>query len=491
MTSTPAPPNIASLRRKPRIWIGLVLSALVFISAMGWRYQWFLPADTDIPTATRITGERDEWFGIYQNQEKIGYAHRRLIPLPEGFRISDDTFMRINAMGLVQEISLVTGGTLNPDMSLLRFDIRLSSSRFAFQAKGTVGEGVAEMEVNGRHMSVPVATPVFLTNTVTDAAAAMSPTPGNTITVRIFDPATMAQRPVRVRYMGEAAVTVAGETVNARHFVLELLGTRQNVWMDANGRVAKEDGPLGMSLRAESPASAIAGMSSAPSQDLTRLVAVPVDTDLHDPGQLRSLSLRIQGLPPKLDVAGGRQKFEDGVLTLTRETVPAISGPTTKDMAVFLKTAPLVQSDAPAIVGAARNVTAGATSDADKARRLVAWVYRRLRKQPVLSVPNALEILENKVGDCNEHAILLAALGRAAGIPTRIEAGLVYMNGRFYYHAWNAFYLGRWITADAVFDQMPTDLSHVRLVIGGLERQIDLMGVIGQIAITVEETRYD
>jgi hypothetical protein len=118
-------------------------------------------------------------------------------------------------------------------------------------------------------------------------------------------------------------------------------------------------------------------------------------------------------------------------------------------------------------------------------------VYRHLRKQPVLSVPNALEILENKVGDCNEHAILLAALGRAAGIPTRIEAGLVYMNDRFYYHAWNAFFLGRWVTADAVFDQMPADLSHVRLVIGGLEQQVDLMGVIGRIAITVEEAVYD
>ena len=64
-------------------------------------------------------------------------------------------------------------------------------------------------------------------------------------------------------------------------------------------------------------------------------------------------------------------------------------------------------------------------------------MYQNIQKRPVLSVPNALETLRNRVGDCNEHAVLLAALARAAGIPAQVEAGLVYQKGRFYYHAWN------------------------------------------------------
>ena len=105
------------------------------------------------------------------------------------------------------------------------------------------------------------------------------------------------------------------------------------------------------------------------------------------------------------------------------------------------------------------------TSDSpeQKTRKIVNWVYRNIKKEPVLSVPNAVEVLKNKVGDCNEHAVLVAALLRAAGIPAQIETGLVYLHGRFYYHAWNIAYLGNWVTADAVFNQFPADVTHIRL----------------------------
>jgi transglutaminase-like putative cysteine protease len=104
-----------------------------------------------------------------------------------------------------------------------------------------------------------------------------------------------------------------------------------------------------------------------------------------------------------------------------------------------------------------------------------------------LSVPNALEVLKNKVGDCNEHSVLTVALLRATGVPAQIEAGLVYMHGRFYYHAWNVFYSGKWITADAVFNQVPADVTHLRFVRGDGAEQLNLMGVMGKIKLEVLE----
>jgi len=77
-------------------------------------------------------------------------------------------------------------------------------------------------------------------------------------------------------------------------------------------------------------------------------------------------------------------------------------------------------------------------------------IEKNIEKRPVLSMPDALSVLKNKAGDCTEHAILTATLMRAAGIPSRIEAGLVYLNDRFYFHAWNRIFLGRWITVDSV-----------------------------------------
>jgi transglutaminase-like putative cysteine protease len=117
----------------------------------------------------------------------------------------------------------------------------------------------------------------------------------------------------------------------------------------------------------------------------------------------------------------------------------------------------------------------------------MSWIDSNIKKRPVISLPDAVSTLENGAGDCNEHAVLMAALARAAGIPAKIEAGLVYLNGRFYYHAWNLLYLGKWITVDSLFGQIPADVTHIRFSTGDQREQLDLMGIIGNIKIKVLE----
>jgi hypothetical protein len=46
-------------------------------------------------------------------------------------------------------------------------------------------------------------------------------------------------------------------------------------------------------------------------------------------------------------------------------------------------------------------------------------------------------------------------------------------------------YLGQWITADALFGQLPADVSHLRFATGSPEQQLDIMGIIGKIQLTV------
>jgi len=76
---------------------------------------------------------------------------------------------------------------------------------------------------------------------------------------------------------------------------------------------------------------------------------------------------------------------------------------------------------------------------------------------------------------------------RAAGIPSQIEAGLVYLRGRFYYHAWCVLYIDKWMTADSVFNQFPADVTHIRFIRGDSDKQLNLMGVIGKIKLEVLE----
>jgi transglutaminase-like putative cysteine protease len=128
---------------------------------------------------------------------------------------------------------------------------------------------------------------------------------------------------------------------------------------------------------------------------------------------------------------------------------------------------------------------ASADSGHTRVRNIMAWLAAHIERRPVVSIPSALATLEQGRGDCNEHAVLFAALARAMGIPTQVEAGIVYLQGRFYYHAWNRVYLDRWVTVDALFQQLPADVTHIRLARGTLADQLDLMGVMGRLKIKV------
>jgi transglutaminase-like putative cysteine protease len=151
----------------------------------------------------------------------------------------------------------------------------------------------------------------------------------------------------------------------------------------------------------------------------------------------------------------------------------------------FLNPSPFIQSDHPKIRQKAREITSKEDSGFERIQKLITWIYKNIEKRPVFSVPDALATLENRIGDCNEHAVLMAALTRASGIPSKVEAGLVYLKGRFYYHAWNSIYLGEWITVDSLFGQIPADATHIRLVSGNQKQQLDLMGVIGKIRLRI------
>jgi transglutaminase-like putative cysteine protease len=123
--------------------------------------------------------------------------------------------------------------------------------------------------------------------------------------------------------------------------------------------------------------------------------------------------------------------------------------------------------------------------------RLMSWVYHNLDKRPVISIPNALDVLRTRAGDCNEHATLLTALLRASGIPARLSVGLVYSRNKFFYHAWTEAYVGEWISMDATLNQLPADVSHIRLISGNLDKQIEIMGLIGKLKIEVLSFEYD
>ncbi|MDI7261905.1 MAG: transglutaminase domain-containing protein, partial [Thermodesulfobacteriota bacterium] len=127
---------------------------------------------------------------------------------------------------------------------------------------------------------------------------------------------------------------------------------------------------------------------------------------------------------------GDRQAFKERELIIRKESIlnlsPKEEEQFLRERTKYLKATPFIQSNHPEIEAKAKEIVSQVDSDVVKASKLLNWVHQNIQKRPVLSVPNALETLRNRVGDCNEHAVLLAALARASGIPAEVEAGLVY-----------------------------------------------------------------
>ena len=128
----------------------------------------------------------------------------------------------------------------------------------------------------------------------------------------------------------------------------------------------------------------------------------------------------------------------------------------------------------------------------DKARAIYQWVNRQVDKEMTISLPSALDVLHTMKGDCNEHTYLAVALARAAGLPAKVTVGLAHHEGAFYYHAWPAIYAGGWLEMDPTWGQETVDATHIALVEGEMEQQVQLIKVIGQLKIRVlEERRHD
>jgi transglutaminase-like putative cysteine protease len=258
---------------------------------------------------------------------------------------------------------------------------------------------------------------------------------------------------------------------------------------------------MGLTTIRSSAARAPEGLERAGGTDIYELVAIEPDRRLPDPTRLIYLRLEVEGLDqagfaPAL-LTGGRQRLQDGVLEIRRETLPsheAYRRPYTDsapDMSVFLEPEFNIESDDPEIVAKAREISGADRNPVSAAQRLTNWVFRNIEKKPVLAMPSAREALRTRVGDCNEHATLLAALLRASGVPARLSIGLVYTREKFYYHAWTEAYLGEWISMDATLNQMPADASHIKLVEGNLDKQMEIAGLFGELKVKVIDFQHD
>ena len=121
-------------------WIIGSMFVIGFVSLLLIRMGVFQRGDTerarDYPLATQTWVDRETWMSISQHGQKIGYSHRQFSRSNEGFRVVEFVFMRINMMGMIQDIRYRTEGMFQQDLTLSSFNFDLQSNLFQFKARG-------------------------------------------------------------------------------------------------------------------------------------------------------------------------------------------------------------------------------------------------------------------------------------------------------------------------------------------------------------------
>ena len=442
----------------------------------------------------KITEQIEEWWGIFHRGEKIGYASQTITPRSKGYKLSDRSVLNLNLLGTIQPAMTRLEMDANEDWILEKFDFELISTDIRFYAHGEVHQTKLKLEMDsGGHKStreLVLSQAPYLLAALKPYVVTQQLETGKKFMFSTFDPSTLSQQVTTVVIEGRERIRLGDRTEPAIRLRQSFRGISVVSWVDGHGRTLKEESPAGLSLVRQTAQDARNLPARAVTLDIVAQTAIPLRTPLTHLRKSDAIRLKLSGVNlANFSLDSGRQKLAGDQLEIRLEKPDVLSGVKipVKEMrlASYLQPTAFLQSDHPSIQELAAKITQGETSAYRAAVKLKNWVHREIAKEPTVSIPTALEVLQTKKGDCNEHTVLFNALARAAGIPAKTVVGVVHLRGAFYYHAWSEIWLGEWISLDSVMNQFPADVTHVKFLEGEIDRQIDLLQLIGKLEIEV------
>ncbi|MEO0085678.1 MAG: transglutaminase-like domain-containing protein, partial [candidate division WOR-3 bacterium] len=430
----------------------------------------------------------ETWLASYLAGQKVGYSVFREGRHGNGFVFSSLSRLTVSMMGRTQFMRVRSSARTGSDLTLQSFEFELSSQDGAYSGSGRA-KG-REFRFKGgrpaREKVIRLAEALYPVEALGRLVSERSPEPGSRMSFLVFDGAVMDTMRAEVAVEGREKL----DGTEALRVLVRRAGLDATVWIDGAGRTLKEETPLGLNSRRVSQAQALAGEDEAGRLDVLKLFRVEVETLIAEPARVSRVVLELDGVDTaQYMLDGATQKVtsqEPLQVEIVKAELPSapVSLPV-KGQDEFLKPTLSVQSDDPAVAARAREIVAGGKDGVVAVGRLFNWVYASLGKEATASFPNARDVLRSMKGDCNEHAVLIAALCRAAGVPAKVVVGLVYMDGAFYYHAWNEVFLGRWIPIDATLGELPASALRLRLVEGEMASQAQVLGVVRKIGIRI------
>jgi Transglutaminase-like superfamily len=530
-------------RHGARLAIGAAV-IIAWLAGLGFlvRREYFRPPLERLAEAALRVNPGVVYYGVTQGDRRVGFASSSIDTTEASFTVTDYLVADIPVGGMARRTTARTSVILSRSLRLRSFDLNLDAEGAPVSVSGRVdGDSSLILAIRSGTerpdtQRVALTGPILLPTLVPLALAlGEKPTVGKDYVLPVFDPASMAARDVTFAVRAESLFVVNDssvfdsttgrwrgarpDTIKAWQ-VMTVAGSEGRAgapgatgfsgWIDEQGRILStttlgfglERMPYEVAFNNWRLDSARAGPVDS-TRDILETTAIGAGKAIASSrrGGAAALRVRLRNVDLRgFDLDGGRQRLTRDTLVVTREPraamIAAFSRPEYRNPEegrqldpANTRAEPLLQVADPRIARLAARLGKFNGYPSTGVRRIANWVHDSLQKRITFGVPSAVEVLQSRRGDCNEHAQLFVALARAAGIPSRVVAGLAYIDGKFYYHAWAEVRLAGWIAVDPTLGQFPADAGHIRFVIGGVGRQAELLRLMGSLQIDVLGTQ--
>jgi transglutaminase-like putative cysteine protease len=470
-------------------WIATLVFALRIPLTRDRVVEFSLPLDENI-LEMDING-----YGIYVQDKKIGYSISKQEKMAQGIRISEKSFMNISAYGKSQEVTTYTVSEADLDFTLRAFYSELASGIHTVRTNGVIKNDSIFLTIESagekKSLTLAIDNRPFVPASIERVAEELIKKSDTVYYYSIFEPTSEKIVDVDIKMIGQERIELDGKEYDTYVVEAEMLGLESRLFFEEDGRLIMQSSPMGITIKWE-PLEHIAEFDKGTEGlKIYETYAIYPKGRIERPRNTRHLIAEISGISGDYDFpADERQAYDNGRVEINIIDDGSEFDLDAIDVSLFkqeLESTPFMPCHDEDFISLAKEITGSDDITKDDINRLIDWVYRNIKKSPTFSVPYAKEVLKHKVGDCNEHTVLFGALGRALGVPTKVVVGIVYVDGAFYYHAWNEYYWGRWIACDPTFGQYLADATHIKLEEGTLLDFIKVIKLVGQLNIKVIE----
>jgi hypothetical protein len=488
-----------------------ILPVLCFLSSCAPLYFQTRPEPSQPIQIKHLGGLpfRELWSGFVFNGEKVGFTYLSIDPVEnsELFRITSEAHMNILFLGIHKAVHMKTTDLVRPDLTLVSFQYEQKMDDSHLSVEGSVSDGALSL-VRREGASTKTLTEKLDEPLYPASATALYPVLhglriGAQYSYQVFDPqllvlARVSQNVESFEESSELSVEPAFRVKTTMH------GYEVLSWINRRGETVFElalGGALITYKEDEATAKRFLSEASLNKKDMILdFSLVPTELPLPCPREAKYLEVSLEGLDVQLPVLQG--PGQEGMKLKSnshKETFYRIhAGPGIKDQqprvekgfSRFERPSFHIESNHPEISKTASEIISGASTSEKKIARLAVWVSKNVEDEAVESF-SALEVLHKRRGECQAHTLLYTALARAAGIPTKLVGGLVYVEDvGFLYHAWAESYDEGWVSVDPTFGQVGVDATHIKLVEGPSWSELLQLGkVIGRIKARVIDYR--